>query len=181
MEHSYCRAKRLSTTTPTARTSHIPLQQAVFHALLTGAICIDFFRAIGVDPEDDDAEPTELRPRIGPLGCRHRPGAARLERLATEPSLEAYSIALLAETRALLGRAPCPGNVRKSRIVNPIVSTDSAAEVDAARDRDERMPLSVLVEGPAGPLQLEGGGSWLGRCRSPLKQRPACCTTAWSC
>ena len=26
--------------------------------------------------------------------------------------------------------------------------------------RDERMPLSVLVEGPTGPLPLQGGGNW---------------------
>lgn len=87
-----------------------PLQQAVFR-ISDRRHLYRFFRAIGVDPEDDDAEPTELRRALAIWAARHQPGAARLARLATEPSFESYCLdprPSRARLKQTGGRRPAP-------------------------------------------------------------------------
>ena len=136
-----------------------PLQQAVFRVADRRHL-YRFFRAIGVDPEDDDAEPTELRRALALWAARQRPGAARLERLATEPSFEAYSLDLLAR----LARS-WDGHLVQETSGNPESSIrlflqTRPLKLTLLASRDERMPVSIRVDGPTGSLQLEGGGSW---------------------
>ena len=136
-----------------------PLQQAVFR-MSDRRHLYHFFRAIGVDPEDDDAEPTELRRALALWAARHQPGAARLARLATEPSFESYCLDLLAR----LARS-WDGQLAQEASGNPESSIrlflqSRPLKLSLLASRDDRMPQSVLVEGPAGSLSLESGGDW---------------------
>jgi len=136
-----------------------PLQQAVFR-VADRRYLYRFFRAIGVDPEDDDAEPTELRRALALWAARHQPGAARLTRLATEPSLEIYSLDLLARlARSWDGQLVQEASGKPESLIRLFLQT-RPLKLSLLASRDERMPSSVLVEGPSGPLPLEGGSDW---------------------
>lgn len=136
-----------------------PLQQAIFRVSDRRHL-YRFFRAIGVDPEEDDAEPTELRRALKLWASRHLPGAARLVALATESSFETYSRDLLSRlARSWDGQLvqEATGNpesaIRLSLQTRPL-------KLSLLASRDERMAERVLVEGPTEPLSLQGTGRW---------------------
>jgi hypothetical protein len=136
-----------------------PLQQALFR-ISDRRHLYRFFRAIGVDPEDDDAEPTELRRALALWAARQQPGAARLARLAAEPSLESYSLELLARlARSWDGQLVQEASGNPESSIRLFLQT-RPLNLSLLASRDERMPDSVLVETPTGPLRLEGAGDW---------------------
>lgn len=135
------------------------LQQAIFR-LSDRRHLYRFFRAIGVDPEDDDAEPTELRRALGLWAARHQPGTARLARLATESSFESYSLDLLARlARSWEGQLVQEASGKPESSIRICLRTRPLA-LSLLASRDDRMPESVVVGGPAGPISLEGRGQW---------------------
>lgn len=136
-----------------------PLQQAVFR-ISDRRHLFRFFRAIGVDPEDDDAEPTELRRALALWAARHLPGAARLLRLATETTVESHCLDLLER----LART-WDGQLVQEMSGNPeapirLFLQTRPLKLSLLASRDDRMPQTVLVQGPSGALSLEGGGNW---------------------
>ena len=136
-----------------------PLQQAVFRVSDRRHL-YRFFRAIGVDPEDDDAEPTELKRALGLWAARHQPGAARLARLATETSFESYSLDLLARlARSWDGQLVQEASGKPESSIRLCLRTRPLT-LTLLASRDERMPETVVVTGPAGPISLEGRSHW---------------------
>lgn len=135
------------------------LQQAVFR-VSDRRYLYRFFRAIGVDPGDDDAEPTELRRALAIWAARHQPGAARLARLATESSFEIYCLDLLSRlARSWDGQLVQESSGKPESSVRICMQSRPLA-LSLLAERDERMPQTVVVNGPAGPLSLEPRGHW---------------------
>jgi hypothetical protein len=144
---------------PYAKNIAHALQQAVFRVSDRRQL-YRFFRAIGVDPGEDDAEPSELRRALAVWAGRHQPVTARLARLATDPLFESYSLDLLARlarswdgqlVEASSGKPEAP--IRLWLMTRPLILTLLAS-------RDDRMPATTVVVGPAGPISLVSNGRW---------------------
>jgi hypothetical protein len=146
---------------------HNPYGKNIAHALQQAVFRVSdrrhlyrFFRAIGVDPEDDDAEPTELRRALAIWASRHQPGAARLARLATESLFVDYSLDLLARLALSWDGQLVEEATGKPESAIRLCLRSRPLTLSLLASRDERMPLKVDVDGPTGLISLEATGGW---------------------
>ncbi len=135
------------------------LQQAVFRASDRRHL-FRFFKTIGVDPDDDDAEPTELRRALAIWAARHQPGAARLARLASESLFEGYSLDLLSRLALSWDGQLVEDVSGKPESSIRIRMQTRPLSLSLIAGRDSRMPAIAEIEGPTGRIALEGTGNW---------------------
>ena len=155
---------------------HNPYGKNIAHALQQAVFRVSdrrhlyrFFRAIGVDPEDDDAEPTELRRALAIWAARHQPGAARLARLATESLFVDYSLDLLARLALSWDGQLVEEATGKPESSIRVCLRSRPLTLSLLASRDERMPSKVDVDGPTGLISLEARGSWFNPMPLPIE------------
>ena len=129
------------------------LQHALFRASDRRRL-VAFFRAVGLEPDEEEIEAVELRRALALWARRRLPQAERLHSLATEAEHETYCLRLLqrqaADSDGLLDD-PETGNP-----VSPIrlCLTTRPRSIGIVLPRDERMPLKTSIDWGDEAIQL---------------------------
>lgn len=144
---------------PYAKNIAHSLQQAVFRVSDRRHL-YRFFRAIGVDPSDEDPEPTELRRALAVWAVRHQPAAGRLARLATDPAFETYSLDLLERLARSWDGKLVEGSSGNPEAPIRLWLKTRPLTLSLLASRDERMPLNTDVHGSVGTISLVSNGNW---------------------
>ena len=129
------------------------LQQAIFRESDKRHV-YRFFRSIGVEPEEEDPEPTELRRALALWARRHLTSNSRVERLATDPLFQEYCLGLLQRlARDWDGRLLEESTGLPEGLIR-IFLRSRPFSISLLAARDERMPLGALLDSATGPIAI---------------------------
>lgn len=134
------------------------LQHALFRASDRRRI-LAFFRAVGLEPGEEEVEAVELRRTLALWASHWLPQAERLYRLATETEYETYCLRLL-ERQA----ADWDGRLDDPDTGNPVVPirlclATRRRSLGIVIPRDDRMPLATTVDLGDETIQLSSNAS----------------------
>lgn len=121
------------------------LQHALFRASDRRRL-VAFFRAVGLEPGEEEIEAAELRRTLALWAGRRLPQAERLYRLAAEPEYQTYCLRLLQrQAEDWDGRLDDP---ETGKPVSPIrlCLTTRPRSLEIVLPRDDRMPLVTTID-----------------------------------
>ena len=134
------------------------LQQALFRASDRRRL-VAFFRAVGLEPDEEEIEAAELRRTLALWAGRRLPQAERLYSLATRTEHETYCLHLLERQAADWdGLLDDPDTGKPVSPIRLYLTTRPRA-LRIVLPRDERMPLKTSIDWGDDEIQLSSSSS----------------------